>query len=328
MATCNKKTLAIPILFALAALAIFTIAPKQSAAQNYVPLAPIEGTTIGPCATSDPTNPNCKTNLSVYLTGIFKVGVAGAGALAFLMIVWGGFTYLSTDVITGKEEGKARIERAVGGLILALTSYIILNTINPKLVELDLYFGAPASQKSRASAPDVESPEYYADLDRTIAEINQNLTDTKKRANDLETLARELVAQKEEIHRAAEDGDFSQIEKFNQLGTKIDALMGEAQAIRDYNTAVDIFKADKQKAFTNILTKQGVTATAQQIESINNTVTNRVQKLQEDAIKAPGKKAEIDAWIKDVYKQADDTQVAIAETDINRGNVNVAKNIM
>src|SRR3989338_2789201 len=211
MATCNKKTLAIPILFALAALAIFTIAPKQSAAQNYVPLAPIEGTTIGPCATSDPTNPNCKTNLSVYLTGIFKVGVAGAGVLAFLMIVWGGFTYLSTDVITGKEEGKARIERAVGGLILALTSYIILNTINPKLVELDLYFGAPASQKSRASAPgdlitQTDAEEYNKFLDQALDSVK-----------DISTRARDLKAQGDAIESQLEEGEYANAEEAQLL---------------------------------------------------------------------------------------------------------------
>lgn len=317
-----KTGLVLPAALAVLALLLAASAPRESYAEiDYVPLAPIEGT----------VNASGKTNLSTYLTGIFKVGVAGAGALAFLMIVWGGFTYFSTDVITGKEEGKARIQRALGGLLLALTSYIILNTINPKLVELDLYFGAPARQEGRFSAPDVNSPGYYADLDRTIAEINQNLTETKTRAGALETLAGELAAQKDALHNAMENGDFSQIDKFNELGTRINALYGEAQAIRDYNTALDIFKADKQKAFENLLTKSNVVATPQiamQVESINNTVANRVQKLEEDAVKAPLKKAQIDGWIQDMRKQADDTQLAIAQEAVNRSNVNVPKNIM
>ncbi|MBI2476336.1 MAG: hypothetical protein HYV67_03780 [Candidatus Taylorbacteria bacterium] len=114
---------------------------------DYVPLAPIEGTTLT-CA-----QPPCGTNLSYYLTGLFKVGIAVAGVLAFLVIVWGGFTYLSTDVITGKEEGKARVERALGGLIIALAAYILLNTINPQLVKLNLNFGPRAELREGLARP-------------------------------------------------------------------------------------------------------------------------------------------------------------------------------
>ena len=231
MTTDNKKTFAIPILFAIVALAIFTLAPKQSAAQNYVPLAPIEGTTIGPCATSDPSNPNCKTNLSVYLTGIFKVGVAGAGVLAFLMIVWGGFTYLSTDVITGKEEGKARIERAVGGLILALTSYIILNTINPKLVELDLYFGDAARQANRAEAPS-DLPPIPTFEDRNL-EIGRKALDG--RLNYQDTLAE---AKKEELLGNA--GKAADLRQKAEVVRQVDASI--AEFMRRENHGIEALK--------------------------------------------------------------------------------------
>src|SRR3989338_8271723 len=137
---------------------------------DYVPLAPIPET----------LNASRGTDLPTYLKGLFKVGIAAAGVLAFLVIVWGGFTYLSTDAFTGKEEGKERIKRAVGGLVLALGAYIILRTINPSLVNLDLNFGGPLSAKSGLTAQSLEKQ-----LDQTLAEIRQTLSNNRVVADDL-----------------------------------------------------------------------------------------------------------------------------------------------
>ncbi|GEM_PF-5647708 len=199
----NKKTLTLPILLVLVSMVFFAIAPRQATGSlapdtsDYTPLAPIEGTYD--TATG-------KTNLATYLTGIFKVGVAGAGVLAFLMIVWGGFTYLSTDVITGKEEGKARIERAVGGLILALTSYIILNTINPSLVSLDLYFGAPADQSkmNRLAAPADAATDLTLNHEETDRQLEKLKTDSVTRDTDM---TKTVADKKEEARKLKEIAD-------------------------------------------------------------------------------------------------------------------------
>src|SRR4051812_41988480 len=77
-----------------------------------------------------------KTNFTDYLNLIFKLAIALSGVFAVFMIVVGGFQYLTTDAVTGKEEGKERIWRALEGLIMVLASYFILYTINPQYVEL------------------------------------------------------------------------------------------------------------------------------------------------------------------------------------------------
>lgn len=177
--------------FCFLAIIIFCFAPKQGMAAGYVPLAPIEGTLI-PGTT--------QTDLPTYLVGMFKVGVAGAGVLAFLMIVWGGFTYLSTDAITGKEEGKARITRAVGGLILALTSYIILNTINPQLVILDLYFGKPADPKNMLSGPKEYNPSL---IDQTLAKLETASAEREKKMTEEAAALRAKAAQLKALAEAS-----------------------------------------------------------------------------------------------------------------------------
>lgn len=97
-------------------------------AQNYQPLAPLPGIT-GSYDTS---------SLSGYLQTVFQIGIGVAAGLAVIMIVLGGIQYMSTDAIGGKEEGKDKITSALWGLLLALISFVILNTINPALVSTSL----------------------------------------------------------------------------------------------------------------------------------------------------------------------------------------------
>ncbi len=75
-----------------------------------------------------------KEGASRYLKGLYTFGIALASALALIMITVGGVQYASTDAITGKTAGKDRIMAALTGLVLALVSYTLLNTINSNLV--------------------------------------------------------------------------------------------------------------------------------------------------------------------------------------------------
>jgi len=75
----------------------------------------------------------CKTSLPEYLRGIYYGGVILAGFLAVFAIVRGGFTLLFTDSILGHSEAKGIILRALGGLVIVYSSYLLMNTINPQL---------------------------------------------------------------------------------------------------------------------------------------------------------------------------------------------------
>jgi hypothetical protein len=57
------------------------------------------------------------------------------------MIIIGGIQYVSTDSWNGKDLGKKRIQAALGGLILALSSFLILNSIDPSLTYLNFAKG-------------------------------------------------------------------------------------------------------------------------------------------------------------------------------------------
>jgi len=92
----------------------------------YCPLAPL------------PIEGNTGADLSIYISGLFNFIIGLAAILAVFMIALGGFTYITTDTISGKSDGKGFISNAVWGLILALAAWLILNTINPNLLNFNL----------------------------------------------------------------------------------------------------------------------------------------------------------------------------------------------
>ncbi len=115
----------------------FTLVP--GAGGTYTLLAPIG--TFFPDGKVDVAG----GGLGGYLNGLYRAGIAIATGLALIMIVVGGLEYVSVDSIQGKSNGRERIKNALLGLLLALTSYIILRQINPNLLKSDLQVDSVAS---------------------------------------------------------------------------------------------------------------------------------------------------------------------------------------
>ena len=75
--------------------------------------------------------------LSNFVLYLYYFFLSIAGIAAFIMIVWGGISYLtSAGKPTAISEAKNRIFKAFLGLVILLASYLILNTISPELVLL------------------------------------------------------------------------------------------------------------------------------------------------------------------------------------------------
>jgi len=122
----SKSNKIILLSFFTSAFSIFYLIPNFVLA--YVPLV-----TDGPLASLG-TNPDLK----VFLVTIFNWGIGVAVALSVLFIIFGGVEYMTTDAVFKKEDGKKRIQAAVVGLLIALSSWLILNQINPKIFVNDL----------------------------------------------------------------------------------------------------------------------------------------------------------------------------------------------
>jgi hypothetical protein len=124
------NTIKTSILFLIILFSLFVI-PSTTFAIEYQSLAPI-GTYVKPEFSITPTS------FSDYLNNMFKLGIALCTALAVLMIIVGGIQYASSDAWSKKSDGKERIFAALTGLVIALGSWALLNTIDPRLVSTAL----------------------------------------------------------------------------------------------------------------------------------------------------------------------------------------------
>lgn len=142
-----------------------TITPTETGAkteENYYPLANLPG--VGEDCTKDSSGketcvvklaPNCKQDpnfpndpakqictpglgFAGYLNIMIQIFIGIAAVLAMIMIVMGGIEYMTSELVSTKQAGKQRILNAILGLILALGSYAILNTLNPDLLNVSL----------------------------------------------------------------------------------------------------------------------------------------------------------------------------------------------
>ncbi len=105
----------------------------------FTPVQGIEYTLLEPIPLdSDLNSVSEKADTSTFIEGMFRLIIALAGGLAVIMIMYGGFLYLTTESFSGKGEAKHTIENALWGFLLAISAWLILNTINSKLTTLDI----------------------------------------------------------------------------------------------------------------------------------------------------------------------------------------------
>ncbi len=75
-------------------------------------------------------------SLATYINTLIQVVIGFAILLAVIMVIAGGVEYMGARSVTNKDDAKERINKALMGLILALSAIAILQTINPNLVEI------------------------------------------------------------------------------------------------------------------------------------------------------------------------------------------------
>lgn len=77
-------------------------------------------------------------DLMTYLKGAYQTFFVVVFSAAIIMIVWAGFEYILTDVVTTKGRAKGRIKNAFFGLAIITLSYLVLYIINQDLVSFNL----------------------------------------------------------------------------------------------------------------------------------------------------------------------------------------------
>jgi len=97
---------------------------------------PFEYKLMVPLPTSEGTVAST-TGIVDYIKTLYLFGIGISGVIAMSLIVIAGFQWVTAaGKMSAVTQAKSRITNAIFGLVILLASYLILNTINPALVNL------------------------------------------------------------------------------------------------------------------------------------------------------------------------------------------------
>jgi TRAP-type C4-dicarboxylate transport system permease small subunit len=78
------------------------------------------------------------TSLEAFFNMLFVSAIAIGAALAVIRLAYAGVVYMTTDLVTSKQNARQMIADVVLGLIVLLAIWVILFQINPDLLNLDI----------------------------------------------------------------------------------------------------------------------------------------------------------------------------------------------
>jgi len=116
---------------------------------------------------------------------LYYLIISIAGLAAFVMIVWGGVQYLTSAGDPGRMgDAQDRLYNAVLGLIIILTSYLIMKVVNPELLLLNLP-PLPESTTIITKPPLTQGIRLYDSAgDQTYTELQSGVTNLGANLND------------------------------------------------------------------------------------------------------------------------------------------------
>lgn len=127
------RTLLFHMSISFVVLAAVALVPDLAFAQEdgFVALQPEGGVITGN-----------ETDFSGVLGQFFRIAISAAAILTVLMIAIGGFKYMGSDAYAQKEDAKDQLTKAILGLLIILGSVLILNTINPNILNFNFFRSA------------------------------------------------------------------------------------------------------------------------------------------------------------------------------------------
>ncbi|MDB5238824.1 MAG: hypothetical protein JWO00_159 [Candidatus Parcubacteria bacterium] len=186
-------------IFTFALIAILTIGPVHAFAQTaqssrnpvnnpqpgYVPLEPLPCIPGGQVTCASQTQ---EIHFQDYVQYMFNLFIYIAAGAAVFMIVLGGFEYMTTDSWQGKSDGLNKVKNALLGLILVLVSYLILRTVDPRLVAIPTTLVKPLNINYQRTN-DAFTSEFLADqakYDADLANFRNNIQQAQANITSLE----------------------------------------------------------------------------------------------------------------------------------------------
>ena len=256
-------------------LSISLIPARSMAADEYKLLEPL------PCLNGVTDPSKCKDGvqekieISSYILYVYKMFIALAVFLAIVMIIWGGFLYITSETPFKIEDGRGKIQNAVLGLAMVLVSYLILLTVDPRLVNIDTEI-PKITPLSDASIKSLEA------LQNRLAQESQNMSvDNQLAIGNINTKIKELETEKKDIKAKFDRGEIGG-EDANVLTTKADNSINKLQVSRDKIVIGDIGINNFKKAIDVINDSSNYTQPSDDAMVGNRTFLVKNAKLSDD----------------------------------------------
>ncbi|MBL7053205.1 MAG: hypothetical protein ISS02_00885 [Candidatus Portnoybacteria bacterium] len=119
-----------------------------------------------------------KVGLVQYINYLYLFGLSLVGMAALISLVIGGFMYMLSDTVTTTDKAKEYISGAIYGLILALAAYLILNTINPDLVNWSIILPESSTPQTQTQTPQTQTQTPQTQTPQTQTQTPQTQTPT------------------------------------------------------------------------------------------------------------------------------------------------------
>ncbi len=122
---------------------------------------------------------NGSLDLGAMLNTAFIVAINVGAILAMMRIMWAGWLYMgSADMWSNKHHAKEVFQDAIIGLLLLLAVWIILNQINPDILNIGSLGGstssAASSQTGASQFTGVQNPTYDAAITNNNGRVCMN----------------------------------------------------------------------------------------------------------------------------------------------------------
>lgn len=186
MKTINQKILLLVIVLGflfpiMSTVVVAADPPADLGGAKYTLLEPLPNI-------SHPNGPyKTEINFGDYMTDMFNLIIALAAAAAVFMIVLGGFQYMTTDSWSGKTEGMNKVKNALLGLLLVLSSYLLLQTVDPRLVNIPSSIVKPLNVRSDHFGDDM----FFNNLRNRVPTNNEEM---RARADAIDAAAAKCAA--------------------------------------------------------------------------------------------------------------------------------------
>ncbi len=176
-----------------------------------------------------------------YVGYVYRFSIALAVFLTVVMMIIGGFEYMFAESFTSKSSAKDKMKNAALGLGGVLVSYLVLQTIDPRLVQLGVDIEPINVQNLKAENVDEFKNQLASDMEKISLESLRNIG-TIQDNKDKKNVAIADLEQKIK--------DTTDPEELYQLKTDLEKLKVESKALESEQSK-EIYRAIALSSFKN-----------------------------------------------------------------------------